>query len=243
MSQTALNLAAICVFLMTFSILLGPFLSIPPELPAIATISLLGLATVDSFKFQGQGGSLVVDWFAQRSPAHRARIAHHEAGHFLVADRLGITVTDYSLSAWEARRKGKPGLGGVSFAEPSNQLSAQELDRYCTVWMAGIAAEQIVYETAEGGSDDRTKLRGVLATLSLDPQQKERLAIFQAKNLLQTNWPAYQALVAAMQERKPMADCQQILSDERKLNISLTEVTRSDGKSGSPPKSPNSGGL
>jgi hypothetical protein len=218
MSQTALNLAAICVFLMTFSILLGPFLSIPPELPAIATISLLGLATVDTFKFQGQGGSLVVDWFAQRSPAHRARIAHHEAGHFLVADRLGIMVTDYSLSAWEARRKGQPGLGGVSFAEPStNQLSAQDLDRYCTVWMAGIAAEQIVYQTAEGGSDDRTKLRGVLATLSLDPQQKERLAIFQAKNLLQTDWPTYQALVAAMQERKPVADCQQILSSEEKL--------------------------
>ncbi len=214
MSQTALNLAAICVFLITFSILLGPFLSIPPELPAIATISLLGLATIDTFKFQGQGGSLLVDWFAQRSPTHRARIAHHEAGHFLVAHHLGLTVTDYSLSAWEARRKGQPGLGGVSVAEPtSNQLSAQDIDRYCTVWMAGIAAEQIVYQTAEGGSDDRAKLRGLLATLSLDPQQKERLAIFQDKNLLQTHWSTYQALVAAMQEGRPVMECQQILAD------------------------------
>ncbi|MBD1941800.1 ATP-dependent Zn protease, partial [Coleofasciculus sp. FACHB-712] len=46
MQQTALNLIAIGVFAMTLSSLLGPMLNISPTIPAIATISILGLATL-----------------------------------------------------------------------------------------------------------------------------------------------------------------------------------------------------
>lgn len=216
MSQTALNLAALLVFLMTFSILLGPFLSIPAEIPAIAVFAILGLTTVDTLQFKGRGTELVVDWFAQLSPQHQARILHHEAGHFLIAHQLGIAVTDYSLSAWEVNRKGHPGQGGVILVMPPSeqgQLSSLDVDRYCTVWMAGIAAEQIVFGDSQGGDDDRTQMRRLLHNLGLNEQQKQRTAILAAKTLLQKQYPAYQALVAAMEKRASVQDCLQILED------------------------------
>jgi len=102
MSQTALNLIALSIFVLTFSSLLGPLLHLSPVIPAIATFSLLGLATIDSFGLQGKGGSLLLDLLASISPQHRARVVRHEAGHFLIAHILGIPVTGYAISAWEA---------------------------------------------------------------------------------------------------------------------------------------------
>jgi hypothetical protein len=172
MSQTSLNLVAISIFLMTLSVLLGPFLNLSPAVTAIATFTILGIATLDSFSLQGKGGTIFLDWIGGFSSQHRDRIVHHEAGHFLVAYLLGIPVTGYTLSAWEAWKQGQPGQGGVSFddGELASQLemgkiSAQMLDRYCTVWMAGIAAETLVFNNAEGGYDDKNKLIGALTIL------------------------------------------------------------------------------
>ncbi|MEB3291885.1 MAG: ATP-dependent Zn protease [Synechococcales bacterium] len=206
---------------MTLSVLLGPMLHIPAELPAIATLGVLTIATLDAFSWQSRGQTLFLDWVAGFSPQHRQRIVHHEAGHFLVAQQLGIPVTDYSLSAWEAFQKGFAGLGGVQFDTEEldrqlsqGQISGQWLDRFAIVWMAGIEAEQLVYGTAEGGADDREKLRLLLLSLKFSApeiQQRERMAILRAKTFLQTNWTAYEALVSAMEQRATIADCQQIL--------------------------------
>ncbi|MBE9050688.1 ATP-dependent Zn protease [Nostocales cyanobacterium LEGE 11386] len=222
MSQTALNLVAISIFLMTLSVLLGPLIHLSPTVPAIATFTILGIATFDNFSLQGKGGAIFVDWIAGFSPEHRDRIIHHEAGHFLVAHLLDIPVTGYTLSAWEAWKQGQPGQGGVTFddAELASQLergtiSAQILDRYCTIWMAGIVAETLVFNRAEGGADDQSKLAGVLASLGFSKsacQQKQRFHILQAKTLLQENWSSYEALVQSMQQRASVADCQGVIS-------------------------------
>jgi hypothetical protein len=229
MSQTALNLVAISVFLMTFSILLGPLIHLSPAVPALATFAILGIATLDNFSLQGKGGTILLDWIAGFSSEHRDRIIHHEAGHFLVADLLGIPVTSYTLSAWEAWRQGQAGQGGVAFndAELAAQLekgsiSAQMLDRYCTMWMAGIAAEALVYERAEGGGDDKTRLAEVLKIIGFSEsafQQKQRFHILQAKNLLQENWDSYQALVQAMQQRASVAECQSAIALGNKSKV------------------------
>jgi hypothetical protein len=218
MSQTALNLVAISVFLITLSTLLGPFIHLSPTVPALATFTILGIATLDSFSLQGKGGTILLDWIAGFSPEHRDRIVHHEAGHFLVAYLLDIPVTNYTLSAWEAWKQGQAGQGGVTFEDSElatqlemGKISAQMLDRYCTIWMAGIAAETLVFDNAEGGADDKNKLIGVLTVLGFSEssyQQKLRFHALQAKNLLQENWSSYQALVKAMQQRAPLADCQ-----------------------------------
>ena len=227
MSQTALNLIAISIFLMTLSVLLGPLVNISPTIPAIATFTILGIATLDSFSFQGKGGSLILDWIAGFKSEHRDRIIHHEAGHFLVAHLLGIPVTGYTLSAWEAWKQGQPGQGGVSFDDGElaaglevGKISAQILDRYCTVWMAGIAAENLVFQNAEGGSDDRRKLAEVLTKIGFSDnnlQQKQRFHALQAKTLLQENWSSYEALVEAMQQRASVVDCKSVIGKQESM--------------------------
>lgn len=164
MGQVTLNLIAITIFLTTMAALLGPLVHISPGVPAIVIVTVLGLAIVDQFSWQGTLGNLVVGSLSRLAPEQRQRVIHHEAGHFLVAHLLGIPVTDYSLTTWEAWRKGFPGQGGVQFLEgplTTGQLPAQLLNRYCTVWMAGIAAEQLTYSNALGGQDDCQKLAGV----------------------------------------------------------------------------------
>lgn len=217
MSQTSLNLVAISIFLMTLSVLVGPFFNLSPAVPALATFTILGIATLDSFSLQGKGGTIFVDWIAGFSKEHRDRIVHHEAGHFLVAYLLGIPVSGYTLSAWEAWKQGQPGQGGVSFDDGKlasqlevGKISAQMLDRYCTVWMAGIAAETLVFDNAEGGTDDKSKLIGVLTMLGFSElvyQQKLRFHALQAKTLLQENWSSYETLVSAMRQRTSVEDC------------------------------------
>lgn len=220
MSQLTLNLVAISVFLMTLSALLGPLVHLSPVIPAIATAGILGLAAVDTFSWQGNGIALFLDWLAGWSMAHRDRVVQHEAGHFLVAYHLQIPVTDYTLNAWEAFRKGLPGQGGVQFdtteleAElQKNTLSAHLLDRYCTIWMAGAAAEHLIYNEVQGGRDDLQKLRFTLSQLRFSGtalEQKERWSALQAKTILQENWETFEALVIAMQQRASVAACLQL---------------------------------
>ena len=221
MQQTALNLIAIGIFSMTLSALLGPMLNIPPTIPAVATFSVLSLATLDTLGFQGKGVTLLLDWLAGTRSEHRDRILKHEAGHFLTAYLLGIPITGYTLTAWEAFKQGQPGLGGVTFDTQQlspNPLALSEmrltLDRFCTVWMAGIAAETLAYGDAEGGLEDRQKLRSLLTTFGYsesDCPLKERWAILQAQTLIQNNQASYEALIEAMKQRASVAECYQIV--------------------------------
>ncbi len=228
MSQTTLNLVAVSIFLVTFSTLAGPLFNLSPTIPAIATFTLLGLATLDSFGLQGKGGAVISDLFAWTSPQNRDRILHHEAGHFLVAHFLDIPVTGYTLSAWEALKQKQPGLGGVTFADDElasqlqqGALKAQLLDRYCTIWMAGIAAEHLVYKDAQGGADDLSKLKKVLAPLGFSTaaqDQKQRFSALQAKTILEEHWTAYEALVKAMQQRLSVDECRMIIASNPPLS-------------------------
>lgn len=216
MNQTALNLIAIGVFMMTLSSLLGPMFHLSPFVPAIATFSILSLATLDTLGWQGKGGTIVLEFLGSVSQEQRDRVVRHEAGHFLVAYLQEISITGYALSAWEAFRQGQPGRGGVAFApvELTSAVSPLVLQRYCTVWMAGIAAETLVYGSAEGGVDDRQQLRTALVQLGRQPSeaiQQERWSILQAKTLIQQHMPAYEALVSAMQQRASVEECSQVI--------------------------------
>lgn len=226
MSQITLNLIAITIFTLVMSSLLGPLLQISPVVPAVAVAGILGLAALDTLSWRGQAGTLLVNWFANFSAEHRSRVIHHEAGHFLAAHLLNIPITGYTLTAWDAFRQGQIGQGGVSFdcqeldqELAQNNLSAQLLNRYATVWMAGGAAERLVYGNVAGGADDRQKFSTLWMQLQSPPlacDTKQRWADLQARTLLQDHWSAYEALVDAMQQRLPVADCC-VLVDQRRL--------------------------
>jgi hypothetical protein len=217
MNQLTLNLVAISIFLMTMSVLLGPIVHLSPAIPAVAAITILGIGTLDTFGWQGRGQVIFLDWISRFSPAYRSRVIRHEAGHFLVAQSLGVPVVDYSLNAWQAFRKGLGGQGGVEVDTQaieqqmaSGENPTQWIDRYCMIWMAGIAAEQLAYGEAQGGADDRFKLQQTLLLLNLSPemiQQKERWATLQAKGVLRDNQSGFDALTEALTQQLPLEDC------------------------------------
>jgi hypothetical protein len=215
--QTSLNAIALSVALLSFSVLLGPYLNLPSAVPAAITLGVLVLAAIDTFGFNGLGSRLLLDGCSQFSPAHRQRVIHHEAGHFLTAQLLDIPVAGYTLTAWEAFRQGHSGQGGVRVEIPDfgETMTASELERYCTIWMAGGVAESLVYDNVEGGADDLKTLRSVLNQLEIkDALLKERLAGLRAQQLLQTHWETYEALVMAMAQRAPVAECCQLIDQQ-----------------------------
>ncbi|MGF1513918.1 MAG: ATP-dependent Zn protease [Elainellaceae cyanobacterium] len=221
MSQTTLNLAAIAIFSITMTSLIGPLVGVSPAVPATVAAAMLAAATLDRFGFEGRGGTLVIDWFARFSPDHRMRVIHHEAGHFLVAHLMDIPVTGYTLTAWEALRQGRQGRGGVEFDTQEvetylrrGELPAEVVERYGSVWMAGIAAEQLVYGNAQGGGDDCQIVRQLWQQLKQPGQAETRIRWGQlkAKTLLEANWPAYESLVEAMSQRESLAQCIQAIS-------------------------------
>ncbi|MBD1911074.1 MULTISPECIES: ATP-dependent Zn protease [unclassified Leptolyngbya] len=224
MNQLSFNLIAIGVFVVVMTSLLGPLIHLSPVVPAVTVAGIMGLAALDTLGWQNRGSTLLLDWIAQFSAEHRDRILHHEAGHLLVAQKVGIPVTGYTLTAWEAFRLGQPGNGGVQFdtteldAELNQgKLSSTLIDRYCIVWMAGIAAETLTYGSAEGGAGDREQIQllfNVLKRPASEATQKERWAILQAKTLLQEAQDVYEPLVEAMRSRQPVSICQQLVSEK-----------------------------
>lgn len=231
MQQTGLNLIAIGIFTITLSVLLGPLLHIPPAIPAVTTLAILGLATIDTLGLDSRGVNLLVDFFA--SGEERDRIVYHEAGHFLAAYFLGIPVKDYTLTAWETFKAGYPGKGGVIFnTEILNKTSFdyQEtpliVERFSTVWMAGIAAENIIYGEAIGGGEDKQKIRQLLHLTGAgnqNYQQKEKWAFLQAKNLIQKYENGYKALVEAMKNRLSVEECYQLLQKHCAVDTSSSQ--------------------
>lgn len=219
MPQTALNLIAIGIFLMTMTCLLGSIFHIPPVVPAALTFGILSLATADTLTWNSRGVSLLLDLFASRE--QRQRIINHEAGHFLTAYFLGIPITGYSLTAWEVLKQGKLGRGGVGFDTDSLMAKPFELEkmrltleRFCTVWMGGIAAEKIIYGNSQGGAEDRQQLKQALIMAGLPEithPQKERWAQLQAINLLTRHQKSYEALVEAMTARASVEECYAVI--------------------------------
>ncbi len=220
MNPTTLNLLAVSVFAFTMLSLVGPLLNISPGAVAIALSGCAGIIAIDRFGAQGKGGTLLIDLLSRQSSEYRQRILHHEAGHFLVAYLLDIPVQSYTLSAWEATKAGLPGLGGVVFDPPTEiEMTAGgvQLNRYCIVCMAGVAAENQTYGSAEGGQDDQMQLRALWQHQPSEPETQLRWALLQAQTLLEKQQSAYEALVTAMANRDSVAICCQQIEAHRVL--------------------------
>jgi hypothetical protein len=200
-----LNLLAIAIFALTMSVLIGPAIGLSPIIPTILTIVPLGLYGIYASGWGGQGRSLLMAWWQEASPQQRERLLHHEAGHFLVAYLLGIKILGYNLSPIAAAKHEQYGAIGVE-VDAGNPIEHDRLERYCTVWMAGIAAEEYIYQNATGGAEDIRQLRNATAHLP-NPELHQRWALLRARTLISEHQEAYQALVFQMQQNATVENC------------------------------------
>jgi hypothetical protein len=197
MSDTALNIVAIAIFTITMTVLTTPFTGVSPLIPTGITVLFLAVYGLDSGYNGGAIGAKVIYWIESKLPkfqANKARILHHEAGHFLAAHILGIKVVGYNLQT----------KAGVEV--DNSEVSLNTLERYSTIWMAGIAAEEYLYSHSEGGDDDLNKLRAAI-NHTANPEIEERWAKIRARNLIRSNSEAFTALVAKMQVGAPLEEC------------------------------------
>ena len=221
MQQTGLNIIAIGIFTITLSVLLGPIFNISPLIPSLTTLAIMGFVTIDTLTWQNQGTNIILGFFA--SAEERERIVHHEAGHFLAAYLFNIPVNSYTLTPWEAWKAEQLGYGGIVLETDFLTQKAENLqkfnltlDRLCIFLMAGIAAENFIYDHNQGGDEDKQKLAQALSYFGCHQslyQQKQRWAILQATNLIAKNQSSYEALVIAMKQRKSVEECNQILAE------------------------------
>lgn len=199
-----LNLLAIAIFALTMSVLIGPAIGLSPIVPTILTIIPLGLYGIYASGWGGQGRSLLMAWWQETSPQQRDRLLHHEAGHFLAAYLLGIKILGYNLSPIAAAKQGQFGAIGVEV--DADLVRHDSLERYCTVWMAGIAAEQYIYQDARGGAEDIRQLHSATAHLP-NPELHQQWALLRARTLIAEHQEAYQALVLQMQQNATVENC------------------------------------
>jgi hypothetical protein len=223
MNVTATDLLAIFIFTITMMSLVGTMAGLSPIVPAAIAITLLSLWGIDIGFWQGKFGAYSQAWLRARSPKYRERVSYHEAGHFLAAHVLGFKVVSYAIAGIVGRSLGEiladdafTGIeGGVEieiFDEPnSSNLSANLLDRYSTIYMAGIAAEQLMCggET-EGGLDDMKSLRKAISHLP-NPMTQERWALLNARNLLSDRRLVLIALAEQMLNGATVEDCCQTI--------------------------------
>lgn len=220
MQQTGFNIIAIGIFTITLSVLLGPIFNISPLIPTLSTVIIMGFITIDTLAYENQGINLFLGLFA--SEEERQRIIYHEAGHFLTAYLLEIPIIGYTLTPWETFKQKQLGNGGVILQPDYLQEKSKDLkefnlilDRFCIVLMAGIAAENLIYNNHQGGEEDLQTLSKALYSLGLNStfsQQKQRWAILQATNLIKENQSSYEALMEVMKSRKSVSECYQILN-------------------------------
>jgi hypothetical protein len=102
-------------------------------------------------------------------------------------------------------------------AKTAKPLTLQQINRYCIIWMAGIAAEMHTYGSAQGGEDDKMQIKRLWqqsrSVGEVDTQL--RWALLQAQTLLEKQQAAYQALVTAMRNRDSVAVCCQQIEANR----------------------------
>lgn len=100
-------------------------------------------------------------------------------------------------------------------------IPLRQLNQYCIVWMAGIAAENQTYGNAQGGQDDERRLKQLWqqippdARATANPDTQVRWALLQAKTLIEKHARAYEALVTAMTQRQPVQTCIQQIESNR----------------------------
>ena len=204
--------------------------------PLLTTIPLTLFALgYDQLANRGAGFEAIYQYLF---PVYKEKVVFHEAGHFLLCYLLGVPIRGYITSAWEALKK-YPEIKGQAgtifydgrFAEEiaSGKVTRSSLNRLSVITMAGIAAEAMRYDKAEGGASDEQSLISFFT--SIQPpwtlariQGQARWAVLQAILLLREHKSSYDALAIAMAEGRGLGDC--VLAIEEHLPQTMPSAER-----------------
>jgi len=208
-------------------------------------LGIFGLSAYDTIRNNAGGNILIVDTIGRTIyPKYRKRVAVHEAGHFMVSYLMGVLPVEYTLSAADAYQKRAEGRGlraavqaGTRFADEvfkaeiaSGSIRARSLDQFTCISLAGIAAELIVFDKAEGGRSDLVQLDALLFALRFSPQRaayQVRWSVFNTMTLLRKHKDTVEELADAMEEGKSIAQCIELL--EQRIPPPPPEEFNSDG--------------
>ena len=113
----------------------------------------------------------------------------------------------------------------------ANKVTRTAIDRYTIVLMAGIAAEAITYQQAEGGASDEAALVNFLVGLSPPWDQQRvfnqaRWAVTQAALLLREHQSAYDELVEAMAAGASLGACISVIEGQLSQREELPVTAR-----------------
>ncbi|CEM38862.1 unnamed protein product [Vitrella brassicaformis CCMP3155] len=188
---------------------------LPPETLNILVPLECGAVLVDSLFFR----SVLSESVARVVfPPYQERIVKHKAGHFLIGYLLGAPIQRCIVTVPQLFKEKAlvAGQGSTIFFVPEikeevmrGQLRRETIDRLSIITMAGIAAEALQFGNAEGGRSDEATLRLFLGRDIFPPWSLPRVtlqarwAVTQAVLLLK----AYDNLVEALRQGKPVGDC------------------------------------
>lgn len=150
--------AGVAVALLTGVGAFGPVLGISPAWIVVGVGGCLVALSVDAASWNGMGGHIVAE--ALPGGAERLRrIAVHEAGHLLIAEREKLPVQRVLVGTLACVKAGLQSSGATEFELPDSvRMPLEDLRRWSRVLQAGIAAETVVFGQARGGADDRALL-------------------------------------------------------------------------------------
>ena len=145
--------------------------------------------------------------YAKISPAYRARLARHEAGHVLVGHLLGLPLAAVSTNAaaaaaqfYDLQIEQRATMGGAKLASAPRFASPGQLEAIAVVSLAGIMAEIRAFGQSEGGAADLGQLQEIYDRAGLDAEaqlETTRWAALQAFLLLKRHAIALETLVDA----------------------------------------------
>jgi hypothetical protein len=206
MSESSLTVIALTIFSLTMFALLGSVWHISPYVPTGAAVIILGIYGLDQGVWEGRIGQKLQSWQSKRSLETKEKILVHEAGHFLAAYLLGMKIENYYLSESVPSQLM---LGGVAVETSAIETMPDYLARCCTVWMAGMAAEQIFFpeqQFSDGAANDLFQIEQAIANLP-NPEIEKRWAMLRAKSMIESHLPAIKDLIEQMRAGKSVELC------------------------------------
>ncbi|GJD09666.1 Sarcosine/dimethylglycine N-methyltransferase [Galdieria sulphuraria] len=210
---------------MTFILIGQPIVGVDSTLTWLVIGIVLGIWGLDNISLNG-----TVTNFCSGIFQNKQRVAVHEAGHFLTAYLLGVKIQSYSIDVWTALKQGRASSGVLFNQEDVLKLLKYNRSYVVLIWLAGIAAEVLVFGLAEGGSRDIDQIKLLMKPDEVqDFDQFVKRVIYQAMECIRRHSKTFESLQKAMLRNDSVEKC--FMEIERNTRLDSTRLDMMVGNS------------